>query len=60
MRAGRTTLTAIADELNNQGITTMRGKGWHASGVREILKNEDNYRGGNRWENPVTWPVILE
>jgi site-specific DNA recombinase len=53
------TLTAIADHLNESGITSARGRRWYASSVREILLNEADYRGGNRWQSPVKWPVIL-
>lgn len=59
MRAGGATLTAIADELNTQGIQTRRGRGWHASSVREILRNEADYRGGARNGSGRTWSAIL-
>ena len=59
-RGAGATLTVIADGLNKQGIKTRRGGKWHASSVRQILMNEDKYRGGFRWESEIRWPVILE
>ena len=59
-RGASATLTVIADSLNKQGIKTRRGGKWHASSVRQILMNEDKYRGGFRWESEIRWPVILE
>ena len=53
------TLMAIAELLNAEGIQTQRGHIWHASSVREILKNERAYQGGKRWESEIHWPVIL-
>jgi len=50
----------IASKLNEQGIKTSRGKEWHPSSVRQILLNEDKYRGGFRGDSPERWPVILE
>ena len=58
LRSGMT-LAQVADALNARGIRTARGKGWHASSVREILLNEANYRGGPRNDSPINWPVIL-
>jgi site-specific DNA recombinase len=60
MRTDGATLTAIAGELNDQGIKTRREGNWHASSVREILNNESKYRGGFRGESSERWPVILE
>jgi len=54
------TLTLIANELNAQVTKTRRGGEWHASSVRQILMNENKYRGGFRWESEIRWPVILE
>ena len=59
-RAAAASLRTIAANLNGEGITSSRGTTWYASTVREILANEDNYRGGNRGESPEKWPVILE
>lgn len=59
-RARGATLTAIANELNAGGITTRRGRQWHASSVREVLLNEAAYRGGPRNGSGRTWPVVLE
>lgn len=59
MRDAGRTLAAIADSLNADGLTTRRGRRWHASSVREILLNEADYRGGARNESPSNWPVIL-
>ena len=35
--AGCRTLAEIADGLNDRGVRTARGKGWHASSVRNVL-----------------------
>lgn len=59
MRGNGATLTAIADDLNAGGITTRRGRPWHASSVRAILLNEADYRGGPRNGSGRTWPAIL-
>jgi site-specific DNA recombinase len=59
-RAEGQTLAAITTELNAQNITTARGKGWHASSVREVLLNEAAYRGGPRNDSPLNWPIILQ
>ena len=53
------TLEDIAASLNADGHTTARGGQWHASSVRVILANEENYRGGARGESSYRWPVIL-
>jgi len=60
LRQSGIVLTAIADEMNKRGITTRRGGQWHASSVRQILMNEDKYRGGFRGESKKQWPAILE
>jgi len=59
LRAQGSTLEAIADDLNNAGIKTRRGRGWHASSVRTVLRNEADYRGGPRNGSGRTWPAIL-
>jgi site-specific DNA recombinase len=59
LRAGGATLTAIAGELNQSATGTRHGAAWYASSVREVLLNEDNYRGGLRGESPERWPAIL-
>jgi len=59
MRGSGAVLTAIADALNADGITTRRGGNWHASSVSNVLDNEDAYRGGYRGDSKVRWPVIL-
>ncbi len=59
MRRQGETLIAIAEQLNSEGITTMRGKQWGHTSVREVLGNEPMYRGGQRWESSVQWPAIL-
>jgi site-specific DNA recombinase len=52
------TMLAIAEALS--GVTTSRGgKRWYASSVREVLLNEDNYRGGKRGDSDLRWPAIL-
>jgi DNA invertase Pin-like site-specific DNA recombinase len=53
------TLRAIADNLNAAGYRTGRGHDWHASSVNEVLKNEADYRGGQRGNSSVRWPVVL-
>jgi site-specific DNA recombinase len=58
-RVAGSTLTAIADRLNEQGYTTERGGSWHASSVRQILLNEDAYKGGYRGESPERWPTLF-
>jgi site-specific DNA recombinase len=58
LRDSGLTMQAIADALS--GVTTSRGgKRWYASSVREVLLNEDNYRGGKRGDSDLRWPVIL-
>ncbi|CAA7624444.1 Resolvase domain protein (fragment) [Magnetospirillum sp. LM-5] len=39
---GFTTFAAIADELNNRGIRTARGKRWHPMTVRLVLREDTN------------------
>lgn len=60
MRGDGYRLTDIATALNGDGIASPRGAAWHPSSVHYILKSEDAYRGGRRWESPVNWPAILE
>ena len=60
LRQAGDNLKDIADNLNAQQKKTKRGSTWYASTVNYILKNEDKYRGGNRWESDHLWPVILE
>jgi len=60
LRSRGYSMQKIADDLNDRGETTSRGATWHASSVREILLNEDKYKGGYRGESKETWPVILE
>lgn len=60
LRSVGATLTAIADDLNTTSTPTRHGAKWYASSVREVLLNEDNYRGGLRGESSERWPVILE
>jgi len=60
LRRGGSTLTAIAEELNRDGMPTRYGVKWYASSVREVLLNEADYRGGLRGESPEAWQVILE
>lgn len=59
-RAAGRSLTKIAEILNDQEIPARRGGKWYASSISIILKNEDAYRGGFRWESKVRWPVVLE
>ena len=60
LRQAGLVLTAVANELNKDGIRTRRGGEWHASSVRQVLLNENKYRGGFRGKSPEHWPVILE
>jgi site-specific DNA recombinase len=53
------TLTAIAEDLNAAGDLPRHGVKWYASSVREVLRNEADYRGGPRGTSPERWPVIL-
>ena len=55
----RFSMKAIADALNKKYPISPRGGEWYASGVREILLNEQDYRGGSRGESAVVWPTIL-
>lgn len=48
----------IADRLPQQPTPAQGGK-WYASSIREILLNEQAYRGGLRGESDVAWPTIL-
>lgn len=59
LRAGKATLTAIANELNATATSTRHGQQWYASTVREVLRNEDKYRGATRGESSERWPAIL-
>lgn len=59
LRKADMTLTAIAGDLNATGTPTRHGAKWYASSVREVLLNEDNYRGGLRGDSPERWPIIL-
>ena len=58
-RLAGTTLTEIAERLNASDTTTRSGGRWYASSVREILLNEDKYRGGYRGESSERWPIIF-
>ena len=51
-------LREIADNIADHP-TSHGGKRWYASSVREVLKNERDYRGGNRGDSAMQWPVIL-
>jgi site-specific DNA recombinase len=53
------TLQKIAHTLNFNGVTTARGKRWHASSVREVILNEDAYKGGLRGDSKLQWPKLL-
>jgi len=55
----RFSMKAIADALNKKYPISPRGGEWYASGVREILLNEQDYRGGLRGNSPIVWPAIL-
>lgn len=53
-------LRKIASILNKAGVPTSKGGSrWYASSVREILQNEETYKGGQRGVSPVRWPAIL-
>ena len=60
MRQDGAILQSIADALNDQGITSKQGGNWYPSTVRQILGQEDKYRGGFRKLSPVYWPEILD
>lgn len=60
LRSRGNSLQAIADKLNDFGVTTSRGKRWHPSSVKAVLDNEHKYRGGRRWKSSFHWPKILE
>jgi site-specific DNA recombinase len=58
---GRLSFRAIAEELNGAQVPTPHGgQVWYAATVRHILRNETIYRGGQRGESAVCWPVILD
>lgn len=59
LRNNGATLTAIATALNEKGAPTSRNGRWYASNVREVLLNEEKYRGGKRGDSEVNWPVLL-
>jgi site-specific DNA recombinase len=59
LRSAGGTLQGIADALNADGTPTRHGKAWYPSSVAEVLKNEADYRGGQRGESPERWPAIL-
>lgn len=60
LRDKGTSFHQIAHYLNEIGITTPRGKQWHASSVKEIIENRSIYQGGNRGESEQSWPKILD
>jgi hypothetical protein len=41
---GHTTLRALAHELNTRAIQTRRGKRWHVSNVRNLLRRLERLR----------------
>lgn len=60
LRGEGESLRSIANKLNtDQCPTARRAKKWYASSVREVLLNEDAYRGGKRGESEVRWKKIL-
>lgn len=60
LRGEGVSLRAIAERLNQDKAQTGKGGGqWYASSVREVLQNEDAYRGGYRGESSERWPAIL-
>ncbi len=50
----RLTLQQIADQLNKEGYTTVRGKSFGHSQVKRILDNEEFYRGIYRYGDICT------
>jgi len=52
-------LSAIAEELNADRISTARGHQWHASSVRTVLQNAGSYTGGARGASDVRWPKLI-
>lgn len=59
LRGQGRSLARIAEDLNQTGITSPRGGVWRNTSVREILLNEQAYRGGCRGDSPVRWLAIL-
>ena len=58
-RAAGASLRVIAAYLNDNSIPARKGGQWYASAVKEVLSNENAYRGGRRGESDETWPAIL-
>lgn len=58
MREAGATLQAIADNLNDHGVKTARGKRWTGKGVLTICRNDHKYSGGMRGASQVAWPSI--
>lgn len=52
-------LREIAEHLKTHDGAGPRGSIWRHSGIAEILKNQDAYKGGLRGESQVRWPRIL-
>lgn len=52
-------LRKIARDLNRDGIQTPRNGRWSHAAIRAVLNNYDKYRGGERGESTVRWPIIL-
>lgn len=60
LRTDGLALRKIAEHLDRAGVATGRGHKWHASSVREVLRNEAAYRGSLRGMSSThKWPPIL-
>lgn len=58
LRDAGLSMAKIADQLRGKA-TSRGGQRWYASSVREVLLNEDNYRGGRRGDSDLRWPASL-
>ena len=58
-RTAGASMRTIAATLNDNGIPARKGGKWYASAIKEVLSNEDAYRGGTRGDSDERWPAIL-
>ncbi len=58
LHAAGVSLRKIAEQMVELGPAP-RGGAWRHTGVAEILSNEALYRGAQRGESTLRWPVIL-
>ena len=60
LKARGLSLRGIAAQLNAEHTpTSYGGKKWQASSVRQIVLQEAIYRGAQRGDSPLCWPMIL-